>query len=652
MLLSSIEVVSGPHAGVAFGPSRPIVTVGRSEDNDLALPDAEVADHHLRLRVGVDEVMLETDVVGWHTAVLRKGEPPIIGERGQRILLAPDDVLELGAPAAKTPLRLALRFAPEEAFEPQVVATRPIGHWEPPGSAKRLAEVMAVLSDAERNILSANDLEQVYVTVLDAALAVIPRATHATLILRDEPSDSSAEAASDLAYIPVMTRLRQSDGQLVASSEAVPIARSIFRKVLRERSSVLAADAVIDGLRSESLLGTNIRSTVAVPLWKKEAIIGVLELDNRARPAMFDKADLDLVSIVAATASLAVSNSRLIDRLLGLQRQLHQENAFWRQRERHKGVESEVIGESAAMRELMIQIDRVATTRATVLIEGETGVGKELVAASVHRRSNRCDKLYVAQNCATLPENLLESELFGHKKGSFTGAGEDKKGLFEVADTGTLFLDEITEIPLFLQAKLLRALQEGEIRPVGSSRPRHVDVRIIAASNRNLENEVREGRFREDLYYRLNVFPLRVPPLRERQGDILQLAKHFLLRYTREFGKSVPGFTASALDRLSTYTWPGNVRELQNEIQRLVIQAEPNELISEVKLREKLRKSADSPAIQGTPSGTLKEMLEEVERQFVQEALRQHGNNKTITAKSLGITREGLHKKLRQLKLS
>jgi Nif-specific regulatory protein len=251
-----------------------------------------------------------------------------------------------------------------------------------------------------------------------------------------------------------------------------------------------------------------------------------------------------------------------------------------------------------------------------------------------------------------LPENLLESELFGHKKGSFTGATEDKKGLFEVADTGTLFLDEITEIPLFLQAKLLRALQEGEIRPVGSGRPRHVDVRIIAATNRNLENEVREGRFREDLYYRLNVFPLRVPPLRERKGDIVQLAKHFLARYTREFGKPILGFTASALDYLSTYDWPGNVRELQNEIQRLVIQAEPNELISEVKLREKLRKFPDSPANQGVASGTLKGMLEDVERQFVQEALHRHGNNKTSTAKSLGITREGLHKKLRQLKMS
>ncbi len=651
MLLSRIEVISGSHSGITFEPTKPIVTVGRSGDNDLALPEAEVGEHHIRLRVGVDEVQLETDLVGWHTAVLRNGKLLVLDKDQQRLLLTPDDVIELGEACGKNCVRIALRFAPEEPFGPQVVATRPIGRWEQPGSATRMSEAMAVLSDAERTILSATGLEQVYVAVIDAALAVIPRATHATLILRDEPVDEAAGASSELAYIPVMTRLRLSGGQIVASADAVPIARSIFRKVVHDRKSVLAADATANGLGSESLLGSNIRSTVAVPLWKDQDIVGVLELDNRARPAMFDKADLDLVSIVATTASLAVSNSRLIERLYGLQRQLRQENAFWRQRERHRGAVAEVIGESVAMRNLMAQIDRVANTRATVLIEGETGVGKELVATSVHAHSTRCDKLFVAQNCAALPEHLLESELFGHKKGSFTGATEDKKGLFEVADGGTLFLDEVAEIPLFLQAKLLRALQEGEVRPLGSSRPRHVDVRIIAASNRNLEIEVREGRFREDLYYRLNVFPLRVPPLRERKDDVPRLAQYFLLRYVHDFGKPIVGFSESALEILSAYAWPGNVRELQNEIQRLVIQAEPDTFISGELLNEKMRKTTESSLPSMTGSGTLKEMLEDVERQFVREALRQHGNNKTSTAKALGITREGLHKKLRQLKI-
>jgi len=651
MLLFRIEVVSGSHAGLVLEPTKPVITVGRGVDNDLPLPDAEIGEHHIRLHIGIDEVQLETELSGWHTAVLRGGQAWVLDERQQHLLLAPDDVIEIGGVGSKNPVRIALSFTPDEHFETQVVATRPIGRWERLDSATRMSEAMAVLSEAERNILSATGLEQVYLAVLDAALGVVPRATHATLILRDEPPEETAGLPREPVYIPVMTRVRPAEGQIETSSDAVPIARSVFRKVVHDRSSILAADAIADGLGSKSLIGSNIRSTVAVPLWRNDSVVGVLELDNRARPAMFDKADLDLVTIVATTASLAVSNSRLIERLYGLQRQLRQENAFWRHRERNRGPQLEVIGESSAMRSLMAQIDRVANTRATVLIEGETGVGKELAAATLHARSSRSDKLFVAQNCATLPENLLESELFGHKKGAFTGASEDKKGLFEVADGGTLFLDEVAEIPLFLQSKLLRALQEGEVRPVGSSRPRHVDVRIIAASNRNLENEVKEGRFREDLYYRLNVFPLRVPPLRERRQDVPQLATYFLERYVREFGKPVRGFSESALKILSAYTWPGNVRELQNEVQRLVIQAEPDGEIGEVLLSEKMLKSKDTSSISAVATGTLKEMLEGVERQMVLDALQQHGNNKTTTAKALGITREGLHKKLRQLKI-
>ena len=654
MLLSRIEVISGTYTGVAFEPVRPIVTVGRSDDNDVSLPHAEIGEHHLRFRIGIDEVALESELVGWHTAVLRKSESMIIDEAQQRLLLEPGDEVEIGASPDSPLVRIALHFAPEDAFEPQVVATRPIGRWEQPSSVNRMSDALTALSEAERAILSASGLDQVYAAVLDAALRVIPRATHATLILRDEPLEGGGPGASDSAYMAVMTRLRRGDGQFEASSTAAPIVRSIFRKVVNDRNSILAADAIRDGLGSESLLGSNIQSTVAVPLWRDDSVVGVLQLDNRTRPAMFDKADLDVLSIMATAASLAVSNARLIERLYELQRQLRQENAFWRQRERRRGTVVELIGESTAMRNLSSQIDRVAGTRATVLIEGETGVGKELVAAAVHARSVRRDRLFVAQNCATLPDNLLESELFGHKKGSFTGASEDKKGLFEVADGGTLFLDEVAEIPMSLQAKLLRALQEGEVRPVGSSRPRHVDVRIIAASNRILEREVSEGRFREDFFYRLNVFPLRVPPLRDRRDDVSRLAKYFLQRYMRDFGKMVSGFSDAALELLSSYNWPGNVRELQNEIQRLVIQAEPNAVIDGELLSDKFRHAEDAAVATVTPvagTGTLREMLEEVERKLVEQALQQHGNNKTSTAKALGITREGLHKKLRQLKL-
>ncbi|MES1185174.1 MAG: sigma 54-interacting transcriptional regulator, partial [Myxococcales bacterium] len=278
---------------------------------------------------------------------------------------------------------------------------------------------------------------------------------------------------------------------------------------------------------------------------------------------------------------------------------------------------------------------------------------------AIHYRSQRRDKLFVAQNCAAFPENLLESELFGHKRGAFTGATEEKKGLFEIADGGTLFLDEVGEMPLSLQAKLLRVLQEGEIRAIGATAPRRVNVRIVAATNRNLEKEVAEGRFREDLYYRLKVFPLRVPALRERREDVPLLAAHFLERYTREFGREIAGFTQPALERLQAYDWPGNVRELENEVQRAVIQADGEQFITPELLSARVRTS-DAKASDQAPelgpdeaeddaSGTLREMMDHFEKRILARTLAAHGNNKTSAAKALGITREGLHKKLKSL---
>jgi len=432
----------------------------------------------------------------------------------------------------------------------------------------------------------------------------------------------------------------------------VPITRSVFRKVVRERAAVLAADAPTESFSSESLLGASIRSTIGVPLWKGEDILGVLQVDNRDAPAMFDSADLDALGVLAATASLAVANARLIRRLRAAEEKLTKENRFLKRRERSRRGEVEIIGKSRAMTGLIEQLDKVANTRVTVLIEGETGTGKELVASALHYRSRRREQLFVAQNCAAMPENLLESELFGHKRGAFTGATEEKKGLFDIADGGTLFLDEVTEMPMALQAKLLRVLQEGEIRPVGATHEKHVNVRIVAASNRNLEEEVKKGTFREDLYYRLKVFPLTVPPLRERRDDIPLLAGHFLERYTKEIGKPVAGFAQDAMELMMGYEWPGNVRELENEVQRVVIQADADGFVTSDLLSPRVRKVEGIVTRAGVTRGTLKQMVEQVEKFFLIEALREHGNNKTSAAKALGITREGLHKKLRQLKLT
>jgi Nif-specific regulatory protein len=362
--------------------------------------------------------------------------------------------------------------------------------------------------------------------------------------------------------------------------------------------------------------------------------------------------------VLAHNASLAVANARLVKRLRSAEERLRKENQFLKGREESRRIggrgdsEQQIIGQAAAMRALAEQLAKVVDTKVTVLVEGETGVGKELVAAAVHYRSRRRDKLFVSQNCAAMPENLLESELFGHKKGAFTGAHEEKKGLFEIADGGTLFLDEVTEMPLSLQSKLLRVLQEGEIRPVGATAEKRVNVRIVAATNRNMEKEVAEGRFREDLYYRLKVFPLRVPPLRERREDIPVLVEHFLARYSTELGKPVAGVTQQAMELLQAYDFPGNVRELQNEVQRLMIQVDPGGFVTPELLSPRIRQIEGVVDRVKPAKGTLKEMMDQLERWLLIESLREHSNNKTAAAKSLGITREGLHKKLRSFGLT
>jgi Nif-specific regulatory protein len=473
-----------------------------------------------------------------------------------------------------------------------------------------------------------------------------------TLILRED-DEEGAKPQGVSGYVPIMTRVR---GQVGQAAGPIPVTRSVFRKVVSERAAVVAADAPSEVGHSESLMGASIRSTLGLPLWKGDEILGVVQVDNRESAGVFTSGDLEVMAVLAHNASLAVDNARLVKRLRAAEDRLKKENAFLKGREESRrtggrGGQPEIIGTSAPMKSLIAQLDKVVDTRVTVLIEGETGVGKELIAASVHYRSRRRDKLFVGQNCAAMPENLLESELFGHKKGAFTGAHEEKKGLFEIADGGTLFLDEVTEMPLSLQSKLLRVLQEGEIRPVGATQERRVDVRIVAATNRNLEKEVSEGRFREDLYYRLKVFPLRVPPLRERREDIPLLATAFLARYSTELGKPAGGFSQQAMELIQAYDWPGNVRELQNEVQRLVIQIDTGGFVTPELLSPRVRQVEGMMERVRPAKGTLKEMMDQLERWLLIEALREHQNNKTAAAKSLGITREGLHKKLRSFGL-
>jgi len=647
-----IEVQRGEGAGKAItradGDSEPI-RIGRVDSNDLAVEARFLSSEHARVSWSGERFVVQDLKSTNGTAVVRKGERMKLDDtNGRQLVLEDGDLVELGV--VEDPVVLAVSVK-EDVDQTHVVAVRSIDDLRPAAlEIEKQPSLLRSVYESSVWISAPTELDEVLRRLGDAVLTLVQKATHVTIALRDDddPVDPSTKGAKLPTYVPVLTRVRGEQ-----KLGPVPLTRSVFKKVVQERAAVLAADAPTE-VGSASILGAQIRSTLGIPLWKGEEILGILQVDNRSSNAgaIFTTADLDLLSLLATNASLAIANARLIHRLHIAEEKARKENTFLKGREERRAGKREIIGVSKPMEELKGKLEKVVNTRVTVLIEGETGVGKELIASAVHYSSNRRDKLFVAQNCAAMPENLLESELFGHKKGSFTGATDDKRGLFELANDGTLFLDEIGEMPISLQAKLLRALQEGEIRPIGATKPIHVNVRIVTATNRNLKKEVDEKRFREDLYYRLAVFPLRVPSLRERREDIPPLAGFFLQKYASEIGKPVSGFSQQTMELLQAYDWPGNVRELENEVQRIVIQIEPTGFATPDLLSPRIRQ-VDNVVDRAAPKkGTLKEMMDQLEKYILIEALREHGNNKTAAARTLGITREGLHKKLRAFGIS
>ncbi|RMG62776.1 MAG: sigma-54-dependent Fis family transcriptional regulator [Calditrichaeota bacterium] len=360
----------------------------------------------------------------------------------------------------------------------------------------------------------------------------------------------------------------------------------------------------------------------------------------------------ELRAIVARAAEqyrLKKENLRLMKELAEANQLLQSENRILHQEvERHYRFDA-IVGESPAMKAVFHLMKKVIPTNTTVLLIGETGTGKELVARAIHYNGPRKERLFLAQNCAALPDTLLESALFGHVKGAFTGAHSDQKGIFELADGGTVFLDEVSEMSPAMQQRLLRVLQEGEIFPLGAEKPRKVDVRIISATNRDLQSLIQAGKFREDLYYRLNVFPIRIPPLRERREDIPLLANHFLKKHARRMGKSVHRFAPEALAKLMEGDYPGNVRQLENIIERAIALAESETITPDLIELE----AATPPNWPGSPPLTddlpdLRQITETMERFYIQEALRRFQGNITRAAQALGLSRMGLHKKLRR----
>ncbi|OQA28363.1 MAG: Nitrogen fixation protein VnfA [Verrucomicrobia bacterium ADurb.Bin345] len=383
-------------------------------------------------------------------------------------------------------------------------------------------------------------------------------------------------------------------------------------------------------------------SFLCVPIKVEQEVVGALSVDLVFRPENELNAYARLLQIIASLIAQAVKLRRAAQEE---RERLEEENQRLREELRNRFRPSNIIGNSHEMQLVYDQIAQVSKTGTTVLIAGETGTGKELVAHAIHYNSDRADKPFVRAHCAALPESLIESELFGHVKGAFTGASTDRKGRFELAHGGTLFLDEIGEVPPSIQIKLLRVLQEREFERVGGTETIRVNVRVIAATNKNLEELVNQGKFRDDLYYRLHVFPIYVPPLRKRKADIVLLADHFMEKYAKENGKHVRRLSSAVIDMLMSYHWPGNVRELENCIERSVLVAE-GDVIHPYHLPPTLQ---TAEATGSSPRGDLKGLVDAYERDLIQDALKSTRGNMAAAARALGTTQRILGYKVHKL---
>ncbi|MHC4941502.1 MAG: sigma 54-interacting transcriptional regulator [Planctomycetota bacterium] len=458
------------------------------------------------------------------------------------------------------------------------------------------------------------------------------------------------------------------------------ISRSIAKQVIQGRRPMIVVNARDDDRFREvqSITNLGLRSVLCVPLILKGEVIGAVYVDNRLDKAVFSEEDLPSLEAFADQTAIAIHNAQQMEELREKNSALERNRSEMERMNKRlartvRTQESElkkakarlvtsgqrtgigyhyggIVGYSRAMKEIFNVLERVIDSEYPVLIHGESGTGKELIATAVHYNSRRAEQPFVSENCAALPDTLLESELFGHMRGAFTGAVSNRKGLLEQADEGTLFLDEVGEMSVEMQKKLLRFLQEGEFRPVGGTNPIRVNVRIISASNRDLLDLVKENRFRMDLFYRLNVLPIHLPPLRERKEDIPQLIEHFLAILCEEVGCEKKRIDSQVVDLLCRYPWPGNVRELENEMRRLVTLSDDvitYELVSD------MIKTGPMPDLGfgDLHDMDLNERIETIEKHEILKALGETGGNKSKAARKLGISRFTLQRKIDKYKL-
>ncbi len=491
-----------------------------------------------------------------------------------------------------------------------------------------MARDLSALMKVSTTINAIRGMEELQKTLLELLFEVVPAERGAILLV-----DSSAEA-EEAEFISVfgLDRRRGPD-------QSIKVSRTITKWVLEHGEALLinnqAEEKDFEG--ADSLIEDRPVSVLSVPLIMLDRTLGVIYLDTKEPDTVFDKDHLQLVSAISAITAVAMENARHIEWLVSENQRLIADF----------NIEHNMVGESAPVRDVLQFISKVAPTDSTVLLSGESGTGKELAARAIHKNSKRANKSFMAVNCAALSESLLESELFGHEKGSFTGALMQKKGRLEIAEGGTVFLDEIGELSPALQVKLLRVLQEREFERVGGTRTIKIDIRLITATNKNLEKAVEDGTFRQDLYYRLNVVNLEMPPLRDRQEDVPLLANYFAAKYGEKCNRRVTGISAEAQARLRGYDWPGNVRELENAMERAVVLGTTEYILLE-DLPESVLESQPSAA---APATKYHDAVAETKKQIILNAMQQAKGSFTEAAKLLGVHPNYLHRLIRNLNL-
>ncbi len=496
-------------------------------------------------------------------------------------------------------------------------------------------ERLRVLLDVNNAIMTCLDRDSLFLATTDALRRVIPF-DRAALHLYDPSRDifRVLGVTGPVPSPPIFPIGTEWPRQGSRNGWVLDHRKPLLTVDLREPPSFLEHAALIKG---------GLLSAVSAPMMIKGKIIGTVNVGSR-EAGRYGAGQASLLAAIAEQVALAIENLRAYEEIAALKARLEQENVYLQEEVRTEAAFGDVVGESPAILGVLASVRKVATTDSTVLVTGETGTGKELVVRAIHDLSRRKDKLLVKVNCAALPAGVIESELFGHEKGAFTGALMRKIGRFELANRGTLFLDEVGDLPLELQAKLLRVLQDGEFERVGGTQTLKVDVRLIAATNRDLERAVSEERFRADLYYRLNVFPIVIPPLRKRLQDVPRLARHFAMLYASKMGKRVGPPGAEVLERLSAYSWPGNVRELQNVIERAVILSPEGRFELGVLM----------PAPAGGSPKQPERNLEDVDRQHILAVLEETGwrvSGERGAARILGLKRTTLEARMKKLRI-